>query len=158
LWFYQFTHLKVAISIVSQLFHDWHLALSFALLAASTTDLAAELHASTLINRNNIDPVLGVTFKRKPLNRLLTDKVQWQICNYNPGLTRAPFNPVELEPLYREAAEANVRKVGFDRPGGVSPSGIGYRCFQVRCGSELEGPAGVPVWFARCAASRTAGV
>ncbi|MEQ6328896.1 DUF1329 domain-containing protein [Pseudomonas chengduensis] len=90
-------------------------ALSCALLAASATALAAELPAGTLVDKNNLDQVLNDTFEGKPLNQLLTDKVQWQIRNYNLGLTLAASRPVDLDPAYLAAAKANVGKVGFDK-------------------------------------------
>src|SRR6218665_750718 len=90
-------------------------ALSCALLAASPTALAAELPAGTLVDKNNLDQVLNDTFEGKPLNQLLTDKVQWQIRNYNLALTLAASRPVDLDPAYLAAAKANVCKVGFDK-------------------------------------------
>ena len=90
-------------------------ALSCALLAASATAVAAELPAGTLVDKNNLDQVLNDSFEGKPLSQLLTDKVQWQIRNYNLGLTLAPSKAVELDPAYLAASAANLGKVGFDR-------------------------------------------
>lgn len=89
--------------------------LACALLLVTSTANATELPVGTLVDKTNLDAVLNETFEGKPLNQLLTEKVQWQIRNYNLGLTLAAHKPVELDPLYLAAREANIGKVGFDQ-------------------------------------------
>lgn len=89
--------------------------LACALLLVTSAASAAELPVGTLVDKSNLDAVLNDTFEGKPLNQLLTEKVQWQIKNYNLGLTLAAHKDVELDPLYLAAREANIGKIGFDQ-------------------------------------------
>ncbi|HHH9650103.1 TPA: DUF1329 domain-containing protein [Pseudomonas aeruginosa] len=87
-------------------------ALAFGL---ATSAAATELAAGTRIDKSNLDKVLGDTFEGKPLKELLTEKVQWQIRNYNLGLTLAASKPVALDPAYLKASADNAGKVTFDK-------------------------------------------
>ncbi|MCY1511171.1 hypothetical protein D9M68_455710 [compost metagenome] len=90
-------------------------AFTCTLLALATSAVAADLPAGTLVDKSNLDQVLNDTFEGKPLGQLLTEKVQWQIKNYNLGLTLAASKPVALDPAYLNASSGNAGKVTFDK-------------------------------------------
>jgi hypothetical protein len=88
--------------------------LIFSLLAAATGAIAAEVPAGTVIEKSNIDTVKGDTFDGHTIASLLTEKVEWQIRNYNLKITLDHAKPIPPEPRLIEATKKYSSQVKFD--------------------------------------------
>ncbi|RQR27563.1 DUF1329 domain-containing protein [Burkholderia sp. Bp9142] len=75
---------------------------------------AAELPAGTVIEKSNIDTVKSDTFDGHPISSLLTEKVAWQIRNWNLKITLDHAKPIPAEPRLVEATKKYSGQVKFD--------------------------------------------
>lgn len=82
--------------------------------AAAPFSMAAELPAGTVIDKSNLDQVKNDTFDGHTIASLLTDKVEWQIRNWNLKIPLSHANPVQLDPRYSEATQKYASQVKFD--------------------------------------------
>jgi len=87
---------------------------SLSLLVAATGAIAAELPAGTVIDKSNIDAVKSDTFDGHSVASLLTDKVEWQVRNWNLKLTLDHAKPFPVEPRLVEATKTYSNQVKFD--------------------------------------------
>jgi hypothetical protein len=84
------------------------------LLVAATGAIAAEVPAGTVVEKSNIDAVKNDTFDGHTIASLLTDKVEWQIRNWNLKITLDHAKPIPVEPRLVEATKAYSNQVKFD--------------------------------------------
>ena len=75
---------------------------------------AAELPVGTVIDKSNIDQVKGETFEGHTVASLLTDKIEWQIRNWNLKIPLSHSRPHELDPRFVEATKKYAGQVRFD--------------------------------------------
>ncbi|MCG2580561.1 MAG: DUF1329 domain-containing protein [Marinobacter sp.] len=72
---------------------------------SASWSVAAELPAGTVIDKSNLDEVMNDTFEGHTIASLLTDKLEWQIRNWNLKIPLSHSAPIELDPRYIEATE-----------------------------------------------------
>lgn len=82
--------------------------------AAIPFAMAAELPAGTVIDKSNLDQVKNDTFEGHTIASLLTEKVEWQIRNWNLKIPLDHADPVELDPRYIDATQKYASQVKFD--------------------------------------------
>lgn len=87
---------------------------SLSLLVAATGAIAAEVPAGTVIDKSNIDTVKNDTFDGHSVASLLTDKVEWQVRNWNLKITLDHAKPFQVEPRLVEATKKYSSLVKFD--------------------------------------------
>jgi hypothetical protein len=75
---------------------------------------AAELPEGTVIEKGSIDKLKGDTFEGKTIASLLTEKVEWQIRNWNLKITLSHAKPVEVDRRLTEATKKYASQVKFD--------------------------------------------
>src|SRR5882762_9173481 len=84
------------------------------LAGACVTSQAAELPAGTVIDKSNVDQIKGDTFEGHTIASLLTDKIEWQIKNWNLKIPLGHSKPQELDPRFVEATKKYSGQVKFD--------------------------------------------
>jgi hypothetical protein len=82
--------------------------------AAAPAIHAAELQAGTVIEKSNLDQVKNDTFEGHTIASLLTDKLEWQIRNWNLKIPLSHSKPVALDPRYADATKKYSDQVKFD--------------------------------------------
>lgn len=85
-----------------------------ALAISGVTSVAAELPPGTVISKTNIDSVKSDTFEGHKIGSLLTEKIEWQIRNWNMSLKLAASTPVLLDPKVEEATKKYSSQVKLD--------------------------------------------
>lgn len=83
-------------------------------LAAQMAAHAADLPAGTVIDKSNIDAVKSDTFDGHSIASLLTDKVEWQVRNWNLKITLDHAKPIPLDPRLDEATKKYSSQVKYD--------------------------------------------
>jgi len=76
--------------------------------------VAAELPEGTVITKANLDKVKSDTFEGKTIGSMLTEKIQWQIMNYNLKVRIVHSKPVTLDPKLVEATKKYAKEVKYD--------------------------------------------
>lgn len=92
-------------------------ALLVAVLSAAISTfsaVAAELPAGTVISKDNIDKIKNDTFENKTIASLLTEKMEWQVRNYNLRLPLVHSKPVAVDPKFAEQTAKYAGQVKFD--------------------------------------------
>ncbi|MFM0133270.1 DUF1329 domain-containing protein [Paraburkholderia sediminicola] len=87
---------------------------SLSLLVAATGVMAAEVPAGTVIDKTNIDTIKNDTFDGHTIASLLTDKIEWQVRNWNLRITLDHAKPFPAEPRLVEATKKYSSLVKFD--------------------------------------------
>ena len=75
---------------------------------------AAELGEGTVISKDNLDKVKGDSFEGKTIASMLTEKIEWQIRNWNLKIRLGRSQPIELDPRYVAATRKYSPQVKFD--------------------------------------------
>jgi hypothetical protein len=75
---------------------------------------AAELAEGTVIEKANLDAVLGDTFQGKALDALVPEAMRLLIRDYALKLTLAPITPYQVDPLYHQVTEKFSPNVEYD--------------------------------------------
>ncbi|QRQ89173.1 DUF1329 domain-containing protein [Cupriavidus oxalaticus] len=88
--------------------------LTMAATMACGVALAAELPEGTVIEKANLDKVKNDTFQGHTIASLLTEKLEWQIRNWNLKLPLSHAKPVALDPRYLEATRKYAGQVKYD--------------------------------------------
>ncbi|MCC4118482.1 DUF1329 domain-containing protein [Aromatoleum toluclasticum] len=76
--------------------------------------IAAELPEGTVIDKSSIDRIKSDTFEGKTIASLLTEKLEWQIRNWNLKLTLSHSKPVELNQRYKDCSKKYADQVKYD--------------------------------------------
>lgn len=75
---------------------------------------AKEIPEGTVLNKSNIDALLGETLDGKPLKSLLTERMEWMIRNAGWAMKLANARPIEVDPKWGQATEKYAGGVQFD--------------------------------------------
>ena len=97
----------------------FNLELTRAIVAASIclwaeAGFAAEVAEGTVISKDNVDKLKGETFEGKTIGSMITEKVEWQIKNWNLKLKLGHSKPLELDPKFIAATKKFSPEVKFD--------------------------------------------
>ena len=87
-------------------------AASLATIGCAT--FAAELPEGTVISKDNLDKIKNDTFMGHSIGSLLTEKVEWQIRNWNVKLPLKKGREPELDPAYVAATKKYSGQVQFN--------------------------------------------
>src|SRR2546427_5436623 len=82
--------------------------------SAAPSSMAAELQAGTVIEKSSLDQTKNDTFDGHTIASLLTEKVEWQIRNWNLKIPLGHAKPIQLDPRYTAATEKYSGQVKFD--------------------------------------------
>lgn len=84
-----------------------------AMITASVA-FGAEVPAGTVIDKSNIEKLKSETFEGKTIGSMLTEKVEWQIRNWNLKITLSHSKPVELNQRYQDCTKKYASQVKYD--------------------------------------------
>ncbi|WP_439685521.1 DUF1329 domain-containing protein [Cupriavidus oxalaticus] len=84
------------------------------LLLATGVAFAAELPAGTVLDKSNIDKVKNDTFAGHTIASLLTERVEWQIKQWNLKITLDPAKPIPIDRRLLQATEKYAGQAKFD--------------------------------------------
>jgi len=82
--------------------------------SGAAPSIASELEPGTVIEKANLDQVKSNTFEGHTIESLLTEKIEWQIRNWNLKIPLGHAKPSELDPRYIEATKKYASRVKFD--------------------------------------------
>jgi len=82
--------------------------------SGAAPSIASELEPGTVIEKANLDQVKSNTFEGHTIASLLTEKIEWQIRNWNLKIPLGHAKPSELDPRYIEATKKYASRVKFD--------------------------------------------
>src|SRR6266850_1986820 len=82
--------------------------------ASVALSIAGELPVGTVIDKSNLDQVKNDTFEGHTIASMLTEKIEWQIRNWNLKIPLGHAKPSELDPRYGEATKKYSGQVKFD--------------------------------------------
>lgn len=90
------------------------IALATAAVFGTFGAFAAELPEGTVISKDNVDKIKLDTFEGKTIGSLLTDKIAYQIKNFNLKLPLVHSKPVKVDPKFTEMTKKYSAGVKFD--------------------------------------------
>jgi hypothetical protein len=87
---------------------------SACLLVVSASAAAGELPNGTVLSKANLDQVKNDTFMGHTISSLLTDRMEWEIRNYNRKIVLANLPEPTVDPKWTEATREDSGNVKYD--------------------------------------------
>lgn len=88
--------------------------LALACVLGASATFAAELPEGTVVEKANLDKIKNDTFEGHTIASLLTEKLEWQIRNWNLKLPLSHAKPVALDSRYIESTKKYASQVKYD--------------------------------------------